>query len=335
MDVPRNETCTDSPTWTYQGYHLGPGNFTTAMVHLYRAEVTRTNTWRSRLDATTNWAVVTTAAALTFTFSAAQNPHFVMLLVLVLVLAFMSMEARRYSYYSLWYHRVRLMETEFFAKMLVPPFTPAPDWADALNETLSTPTFPVSRWSALAIRYRRNYIWLLTLIVCSWSIKLLIHPTPALSFEQFVNRASIGYGIPGDWILGIVIAALIGLGSMMLIISLRDRGIKLEMMDEPAHRRRLFPDRRPEPRLAFVITNRSHDVADRIMRELSRGVTALQGTGMFTGKERNVLLCALTDVQIDRFEQIVSEVDPEAFLVFSQVSNVRGRGFAPFGPPPS
>ena len=43
---------------------LSAGEFTTAMVHLYRAEAARANTWRIRLDTTTNWAVVTTGVAI-------------------------------------------------------------------------------------------------------------------------------------------------------------------------------------------------------------------------------------------------------------------------------
>jgi uncharacterized membrane protein len=74
----------DANTWTFRGYQLGSANFATAMVHFYRAEVSRANTWRTRLDATTNWAVITTAAALTFAFSSAHNPHFVLLLVSLL-----------------------------------------------------------------------------------------------------------------------------------------------------------------------------------------------------------------------------------------------------------
>ena len=110
---------TPSPSvWSYKGYELEPGNLVNAMVHLYRAEVGRANLWRNRLDTTTNWAVVTTAAALTFTFSAAENPHFLLLLVLMLVLTFLLIEARRYSYYALWYYRVRLLEIGFFGSIL-------------------------------------------------------------------------------------------------------------------------------------------------------------------------------------------------------------------------
>ena len=83
-----------------------------ALAHLYRGEVTRSNTWRSRLDATTNWAVVTTGVALSYTFGAAGNTPVVILIVSLLVLLFLFIEARRYRYYELWTHRVRLLENE-------------------------------------------------------------------------------------------------------------------------------------------------------------------------------------------------------------------------------
>ena len=56
------------PVWTYRGYQLKASEFTTAMVHFFRAEVTRANVWRQRLDTTTNWAVVTTGAVISFAF---------------------------------------------------------------------------------------------------------------------------------------------------------------------------------------------------------------------------------------------------------------------------
>src|SRR5687768_13018721 len=76
-----------------------PSEFNTAMAHFYRGEVSRANTWRIRLDTTTNWAVLTTGATLSFAFSLPTNPHFVILINTVLVGFFLFMEARRYRYY--------------------------------------------------------------------------------------------------------------------------------------------------------------------------------------------------------------------------------------------
>src|SRR6266478_6314168 len=53
-----------------------PAEFSTAMAHFYRGEVQRSNTWRTRLDNTTYWAVLTVGGALSFAFSSPNNPHF-------------------------------------------------------------------------------------------------------------------------------------------------------------------------------------------------------------------------------------------------------------------
>lgn len=318
----------DQEVWSYHGYHLDAGNFTTAMVHFYRAEVTRSNTWRNRLDTTTNWAVVTTAAALTFTFSSPQNPHIVLLLVIALTMVFLRMEARRYSYYSLWYHRVRLLETEFFAKMLAPPFRPADDWGDAMTDTLMNPVFPISRFEAMGVRYRRNYVWLFTLSIVSWLAKLWIHPTPAQSLRVMMERADIGFNIPGHWVVAAVGLMYLLLTAMMIAVMVRERRTTAALKEDPQGRR-MFPNLRPEPRLAIIITNQKIAMSTRIMHELERGVTALSGTGMYSGEDRDVLLVALTGVQLAHLQQIVNAVDPNAFLVVTQASSVRGRGFQP------
>src|SRR3954469_16109358 len=99
---------------------LQPAEFNTAMVHFYRGEIQRSNVWRNRLDTTTNWAVITAGATLSFAFSSASNPHFVIPINSVLVAIFLLMEARRYRYYEIWSSRVRVIETGYFAQLLSP-----------------------------------------------------------------------------------------------------------------------------------------------------------------------------------------------------------------------
>ena len=110
----------EEPVWTYRGYKLKTSEFVTAMVHLFRAEIQRANVWRQRLDTTTNWAVVSTGATLSIGFSQPNIHHSIIILNTLLVMWFLFIEARRYRYYELWSYRVRLMETDFFAAMLVP-----------------------------------------------------------------------------------------------------------------------------------------------------------------------------------------------------------------------
>ncbi len=325
--------------WTFRGYELEPAQFATAMAHLYRGEVNRATTWRTRLDATTNWAVVTVAAALTFTFGSSQNPHFVLLLVLLLVLTFLNIEARRYRYYVLWSYRIHLMETDFFAAMLVPPFRPSADWADHLAASLLRPTFPIARWEAIGRRFQRNYIWLTSLLLLSWGIKLATHPVPTAEVGEVIARAAVG-PVPGVWVTGAVGAVYGGLLLIGLLarISFRWRATPPKWLRWGLRGARrtagpLAPEPAPQERLATIITARGRQVAIRLLGELGRGVTALEGTGMYTGKSRDVLLCAVTDVQVSHLERIVSEIDPDAFVIVSPAEEVRGKGFRPFEPP--
>src|SRR5512139_2825180 len=70
---------------------LSLAEFNTAMVHFYRGEIQRSNIWRNRLDATTNWAVITAGATLSFVFSSPDNPHFAIPINTILVSIFLFM----------------------------------------------------------------------------------------------------------------------------------------------------------------------------------------------------------------------------------------------------
>jgi uncharacterized membrane protein len=329
-----NASASAKDRWTYRGYTLDPGNFTTAMVHLYRAEAAKANLWRSRLDTTTNWAVVTVGAALTFSFSSNQNPHFVLILVLFLVLTFLWIEARRYRYYGLWYHRVRILETDFFASMVAPPFEPPGDWGEALSASLLEPIFFVPTWRAIAIRYRRNYIWLISLILLSWFLKLSIHPTPASNVRDFIEHAGINGVIPGGWTF-IIILSVYGAMGVLTLVSLV---IRRRFGDEACRPKGYRRDPRitaldQNERLAIIITNLREAVAQGLIDKLKRGVTALEGTGMYTGEARAVLLCAFEGDQVQLLRKIVNQVDPDAFVILTDASDPRGYQFAPEEPP--
>jgi uncharacterized membrane protein len=177
----------EEPVWTYRGYRLKSGEFVTAMVHFFRAEVQRANVWRQRLDTTTNWAVVSTGATLSIAFSQPDIHHGIIILNTLLVMWFLFIEARRYRYYELWSYRVRLMETDFYAAMLVPPFHPSPEWAESLAENLLAPSFPISMWEAFGLC--AVITWILICTHPGWPD--LLFPVPALS-EQFIRRGAVG-----------------------------------------------------------------------------------------------------------------------------------------------
>jgi len=82
-------------------------------------------------------------------------------------------------------------------------------------------------------------------------------------------------------------------------------------------------------RAATIITEAPEAVADRIMRDLARGVTMWPGTGMYSGKERRVLYCAISRSEVNPLKEIIFEVDPCAFVVIGQAYEALGEGFKP------
>jgi uncharacterized membrane protein len=187
-----------APTFTMP--KLSPAELNTAMVHFYRGEVQRANTWRNRLDTTTNWAVITAGATLSFVFSSTTNPHFVIPLNSALVAFFLFMEARRYRYYEIWSSRVRVIETGYFAQLLSPQNAVDHEWAGHLAADLLTPHFTISEWEAVGRRLRRNYLWIFILLAISWNIKVYLHPHPAHDMDEFIARAAVGF-VPGWFII--------------------------------------------------------------------------------------------------------------------------------------
>jgi uncharacterized membrane protein len=340
----------EEPVWTYRGYRLKTSEFVTAMVHLFRAEIQRANVWRQRLDTTTNWAVVSTGATLSIAFSQPGIHHGIIILNTLLVMWFLFIETRRYRYYELWSYRVRLMETDFYAAMLVPPFHPSPEWAESLAENLLSPSFPISIWEAFGRRLRRNYFWIFLILYASWAAKIWLFPQPALNLDEFIQRSAVG-PISGE----IMIALGFGLYFSLLVVALatinltRATGEVLPRFGEetltsmfstseavlrtngktkeprpffaPPHRRRQL--------VALIITGQAEAVSKRIMTDLSRGVTALAGKGMYTGQDRSVLICALTVTEVHNLKNAVVKEDPNAFVVVSSAQEILGRGFNP------
>ena len=90
----------------------------TALAHLYRGEVYRSTVWRTRLDATTNWAVLTTGIALSLTFSSESASPLPLVVVGLLVATFLGIEARRYRFFDFWRMRAHIFEVYFFGPIL-------------------------------------------------------------------------------------------------------------------------------------------------------------------------------------------------------------------------
>lgn len=78
---------------------------------------------------------------------------------------------------------------------------------------------------------------------------------------------------------------------------------------------------------AYIITDKHEAVADALMTGLNRGVTGVSAKGMYTMEEKCMLYCVVSKKQIVSVKEIVIQIDPNAFVIVSDVHEVLGEGF--------
>jgi uncharacterized membrane protein len=164
-----------------------------AIAHLYRGEMYRSKIWRTRLDTTTNWAVVTTGIALSVTFSSREASPLPIVLVSLLLAVFLIFEGRRYRYFDIWRTRVRVLENSFYGPILRGEGMQTDNrWNEVLADDYTGLYFHISLMEAMGRRLRRNYSWIFGIQIISYWSKLAIHPTPISTLEELWARTAIG-----------------------------------------------------------------------------------------------------------------------------------------------
>jgi uncharacterized membrane-anchored protein YitT (DUF2179 family) len=78
---------------------------------------------------------------------------------------------------------------------------------------------------------------------------------------------------------------------------------------------------------ATIISSKSDDISKKIMKDMDRGVTILDGRGSFTGEKRDVLFCVVGRNEIVKLKSIINTIDPQAFVAVGTVHDVLGEGF--------
>jgi uncharacterized membrane-anchored protein YitT (DUF2179 family) len=80
-------------------------------------------------------------------------------------------------------------------------------------------------------------------------------------------------------------------------------------------------------KMALIITNEEEKVRQAILHEIDRGVTKLPAYGGYTEHERPVLMCVVQQSEFTKLKQLVRSIDPSAFVVVTNASEVLGEGF--------
>lgn len=78
---------------------------------------------------------------------------------------------------------------------------------------------------------------------------------------------------------------------------------------------------------AMIISDRSDEIAKRVVEELERGATVFSGRGAYTAAEKNILYCVVSRTELIRLKSVVYDIDPKAFMIINEVHEVLGEGF--------
>ena len=76
---------------------------------------------------------------------------------------------------------------------------------------------------------------------------------------------------------------------------------------------------------AMIVTSRANEISEALSEAFGRGITHIGAKGYYSGADRTIIYFVVNRFQIGRLKAIVTELDPDAFLTISEVSDVLGR----------
>lgn len=82
-----------------------------------------------------------------------------------------------------------------------------------------------------------------------------------------------------------------------------------------------------EGKAVLIFSEKSDEIGQAIINNISRGATYLKGEGVYTGKDKNVICCAVHKNEYAKLKRIVKEYDPNAFIITATADEVLGNGF--------
>ena len=80
-------------------------------------------------------------------------------------------------------------------------------------------------------------------------------------------------------------------------------------------------------KIAFVITDKGEEISKYLISTSPRGVTIINATGAYSCENKKVLFCALKENELPEFQKKIINIDREAFIVYSESSQIMGNGF--------
>jgi uncharacterized membrane-anchored protein YitT (DUF2179 family) len=83
-------------------------------------------------------------------------------------------------------------------------------------------------------------------------------------------------------------------------------------------------------KMVYIISDYHEDIRNLILHDFDRGGTGLYGNGLYTNKDKKIIMTVLKNKEIHDLKNYVKQIDPNAFVIISEVYEVLGEGFTPF-----
>ncbi len=207
---------------------LSRSEYIAALAHFYRAEMHRALVWRTRLDTTTNWAIVATLAILT---ASLNNPGYAtesIILGMFANVVFLAIEARRFRFFDVWRARVRMMEENFYGGILRrDQASPQDGWGPRVADDLLRPRFHMTLLQAFRARLVRNFRFIFLFLLIAY----IGHRALPLAPDKILE----GVAAMPHWIPDLVVVMLYLFLLGIMIFTPRVEAPEVAYWPNPAH----------------------------------------------------------------------------------------------------
>lgn len=133
----------------------------------------------------------------------------------------------------------------------------------------------------------------------------------------------LGQALLGVDFFVIVLAGLVFARAELALYALITLFVTAQVID-------LVQEGRSSAKAFFIMTDQAELLADKILQEMDRGVTFLEGRGAYTGNRRDVIFCVVNTTEVSRLRDLIYETDQKAFVIVSDAHDVLGEGFKGF-----
>lgn len=84
---------------------------------------------------------------------------------------------------------------------------------------------------------------------------------------------------------------------------------------------------RDEAKLIYVISDKSEEITNRMLKEIELGITLLKGSGAYENKEKKIIMCVVRKQSAHKVEEVVKQEDASAFMIITSATEIFGEGY--------